>query len=110
MDYMDQVAAFLNTVHKRSADGTTVAELAQNTVDAMRLTMSLLETVSSLSGEEKKAEVLKLVAYVFDTYSDSCVPLLAKPLWWIAKPALRAIVMQVASGVVESLLSAMRAQ
>lgn len=106
--YLDQIAAFLETVHRRSADGTTVAELAQNTVDAMRLAMTLLDTVTSMSGEEKKAEVLKLVSYVFDSYSDACVPLVAKPLWWIARPAVRALLLQVASGVVEGLLPVLR--
>lgn len=107
--YLDQIAAFLAKVRERAANGTTVSELTQSTVDAMRLVMTLLEAVNSMTGAEKKAEVLKLVLFVFDTYSDACVPLLARPFWWAAKPIVRSVIVQVASGLVESLLANMRA-
>ena len=106
--YLEQIAAFLDAVRTRARDGITVSDLTQSTVDAMRLTINLLETVNGMTGDQKKAEVMKLVAYVFDTFSDACVPVLAKPVWWIVKPAVRLLVMQVASGMVESLLPMVR--
>ena len=106
--YLSQIEKFLIDIRYRASGGLTVAELAQSTADGMRLAMSLLDTVVSMTGEEKKAEVLKLVAYLFDQFSDACVPMLAKPAWWIVKPAVRALILSVASGLVEALLPTVR--
>lgn len=106
--YLDQIAAFLTTVKVRAADGITVADLAQTVVDGLRLSIKLLDLVTGMTGEEKKAEALKLAAFLFDAYADLCVPLLARPVWWIVKPAVRLLVMQVASGAIEALLPMVR--
>lgn len=106
--YLDKIADLLTNIRKRAADGTTVADLTQDTVDAMRLAMTVLDTVSGMSGEEKKAEVLKMVGWVFDQYSDLCVPLIAKPVWWVLKPTARTLVLLIASGAIESLLPVVR--
>jgi hypothetical protein len=106
-DFLAQIGAYISGVRAKAADGLSIAELAEATVGGMRLAMGLLDRVS-MPGVEKKAEVLKLVAFFFDTFADACVPLLARPAWWLVKPAVRALVLSLASGAVESLLPLVR--
>jgi hypothetical protein len=106
-DILKQIEEFLTVTRARVADGITVADLTQITLGGMRLVIGLLDRVN-MPGADKKAEVLKLVAYLFDQFSDSCVPFLSKPLWWIVKPAVRALVLSAASGAVEFLLPVVR--
>ena len=106
-DGSDQFSArielFLAALRERARGGITASELAASAVEGMALAISLLD-MRLLPGEGKKAEVLKLAAYVFDTYSDRCIPLLALPMWWCVKPAVRMLLIAVASGAVEPLL------
>jgi hypothetical protein len=106
--YLDQISKFINDVRTRASDGISISDLTQDVMGGMRLAIQLLDAVSAMTGEEKKNEVLKLVAYLFDTYSDACVPLLARPIWWITKPAVRALILSIASGAVESMLPLVR--
>jgi hypothetical protein len=106
--YLDQITKFLTDVRTRAADGISISDLTQDVLGGMRLAMQLLDAVNGMTGEEKKAETLKLVAYLFDTYSDACVPLLARPIWWLAKPAVRSLVMSIASGAIETMLPLVR--
>lgn len=106
-DFLKQIEEFLTVTRARVKDGITVADLSQVTLGGMRLAIGLLDRVS-MPGADKKAEVLKLVAYLFDQFADACVPLVAKPVWWMVKPAVRALVMSIASGAVESLLPIVR--
>lgn len=106
-DYLVQIEEFLTTVRARAADGLTVADLTQLTLDGMRLAIALLDRVT-MPGADKKAEVLKLVAYLFDQFADACVPFAAKPVWWLVKPAVRALALSIASGAVEFILPVVR--
>ena len=98
-----KIEAFLMALRERAKDGITASELAASAVEGMALAISLLE-IRLLSGPDKKLEVLQLVSYVFDTYADKCVPVLALPVWWIVKPAVRVLLLAVASGAVEPML------
>lgn len=106
-DFLNQIGEYIASVRARAADGISVADLSQATIDGMRLAIGLLDKVSA-PGADKKSEVLKLVAYLFDQFADACVPLVAKPVWWVVKPAVRALVLSIASGAVESLLPIVR--
>lgn len=106
-DFLTEIGDFLTGVRARAKDGISISDLAQACVEGMRLAIALLDRLS-MPGAEKKAEVLKLVAYLFDQFSDGCVPLVAKPIWWIVKPAVRSLVLAIASGAVESLLPIVR--
>lgn len=106
-DYLKQIEEFLTVIRARAADGITVSDLAQLTLGGMRLAIALLDGVT-MPGADKKVEVLKLVAYLFDQFSDACVPFVAKPVWWMVKPAVRALIISLASGAVEFLLPVVR--
>lgn len=108
-DYLDQITKYIETMRLRASNGLTIAELSESVIGGMRVLIAALDRVSAMTGAEKKAEVLKLVAYLFDQFADACVPLVAKPVWWIVKPAVRTLVLSMASGAVESLLPLVRA-
>ena len=104
-EFLVEIEAFVTDIRERASDedGLTVSDLAASSVSAMTLAIKLLD-MRTLPGEEKKAEVLKLVAYLFDSFADRCVPMLALPMWWLLKPAVRSLILAVASGAVEPLL------
>ncbi len=104
-EFLVEIEAFVTDIRERAGDedGLTVSDLAASSVSAMTLAIKLLD-MRTLPGEEKKAEVLKLVAYLFDSFADRCVPMLALPAWWLLKPAVRSLILAVASGAVEPLL------
>ena len=105
--FLDRISQYIAGVKSKAADGLSVSDLAEATIGGMRLAISLLDRLD-MAGAEKKAEVLKLVAYFFDTFADSVVPLVARPVWWLVKPAVRALILSLASGAVESLLPLVR--
>ena len=106
-DYLSQIGAYISQARDKARDGISIADLASLTLDGMRLAIGLLDRLE-MPGADKKAEVLKLVSYFFDSFADACVPFAAKPIWWLAKPAVRALVLSLASGAVESMLPMVR--
>ena len=106
-EFSTRIESFLSALRERATGGITARELAASAVEGMALAISLLD-MRLLPGEGKKEEVLKLAAYCFDTYSDKCIPMLALPMWWLVKPAVRMLLLAVASGAVEPLLSLTR--
>lgn len=105
--FLTQISDYIAGVRTKAADGLSVSDLSEAVIGGMRLAIGLLDRFD-MPGVEKKAEVLRLVAFFFDQFADACVPLVAKPVWWIVKPAVRALVMSLASGAVESLLPLVR--
>lgn len=103
-----RVQDFISSAREKAKDGLSFAELGVLTYSLMR---SVILEVDKLHvpGSLKKADVLAAVGLLFDTLADSCVPLPLKPLWWVAKPAVRAVVMALLSGVMEGALPDVRA-
>jgi hypothetical protein len=52
--------------------------------------------------------VLEAVASLFDALADKAVPVSAWPLWMLARPAVRSLVIALASGAVEQILPLVR--
>lgn len=105
--FLNKISDYIDSARAKVADGITIAELAELTITSMRLAIEALDRIE-MPGSDKKAEVLKLVAYFFDQFADACVPMLARPFWWLVKPAVRALVLSLASGAVESILQVVR--
>lgn len=104
----DKVQAFIATAKSAAAGGLTWAEFGELFIALMRLCISTLDTVSVLSGPEKKAMVIEAVAMLFDAVADKAVPLAAYPLWLLVRPSVRSLLLAVAAGAVERLLPLVR--
>ena len=61
-----------------------------------------------MSGAEKKAFALDAVGRLFDSVADYAVPVALYPLWLLARPAVRSLVVALAGGVLEQLLPIVR--
>lgn len=109
LDIEAKVGAFLTTAKVVARDGLTWSEFGSLLVALLRLCVETLDATSTISGQEKKAVALTAVASLFDMLAGACVPLVAWPAWAILRPALRAFVIALASGAIESLLPLVRA-
>ena len=103
------VIGFISGARAKAVGGLTVAEFGSLTVEVIRLAVAGLDTISTLDGPSKKAWALACVGSLFDAVADSCVPMLAKPVWWIVRPAVRTLVLSAAGGALEQILKLTRA-
>jgi hypothetical protein len=105
---LDQVYVFIKTAKARAADGLTWAEFGELLLALLRLVVPALEGVRLMSGAEKKAFALDAVGRLFDAVADYAIPVAAYPLWVLARPAVRALVLAIAGGVLEQYLAFIR--
>ncbi len=103
------VLAFIAGARAKASGGLTVAEFGSLTVEVIRLAVAGLDTINTLDGPSKKAWALACVASLFYAVADSCVPVLAKPVWWVVKPSIRSLVLAAAGGALEQILALTRA-
>ena len=102
------ILALIAGARLKAANGLTVAEFGSLTVELIRLAVAGLDTVTTLDGPGKKAWAIACVGALFDAVADSCVPMLAKPVWWIVRPAVRTLVLSAAGGALEQILKMTR--
>lgn len=107
-DMASQVRSFLAAARIAAVGGLDWQEFGELMMALVRLTTTTLDSIATLSGPEKKELVLEAVATLFDQLADKCVPLVAWPLWLIARPAIRTLVLALAAGAVEQLLPLVR--
>lgn len=107
---LDKIAAFIAVSRSAAADGMTWAEFGELMVGLLRLVVTVLDTVTNMTGEQKKALALQAVGDLFDAVADLAVPVIAYPLWLLARPAVRALVLALASGAIEQLLQLVRSK
>jgi hypothetical protein len=105
----DQLAAFMNQARVTAADGLTWTEFGELLLSLLRLVITTLDSVTTLSGEEKKSIALGAVERLFDAVADKAVPAAVYPLWLLVRPAVRSFVVAIASGSIEKLLPLVRA-
>lgn len=108
VSFGQKVAAFLDQAKQASTAGITWSEFGQLLLALLRLTMSVLDRVPTLTGAEKKALVQEAVAALFDGLADYAVPVAAWPVWLLARPAIRSLVLALSSGAIEVLLPLLR--
>lgn len=106
---LSKISAFVTTSREAAADGITWAEFGDLMLALLRLVVSGLDKVQSMTGPEKKTLALDAVGNLFDAVADRAVPVAVYPLWLIARPAVRALVLALASGAVEQVLPLLRA-
>ena len=104
----EELVRFVANAKAKAAGGLTVAEFGQLVVELLRLAVTGLEAIPA-DGPAKKAWALGVVAMLFDTIAGYAVPLWLQPIWIIAKPAVRALVLAAAGGALEQILGMVRA-
>ena len=102
------VIAFIASARLKADGGLTVSEFGSLTVEVIRLAVAGLDTISTLDGPSKKQWAIACVASLFDAVADACVPFVARPVWWIVRPAVRTLVLSAAGGALEQILKLTR--
>ena len=105
---LDKAAAFVSTAKSAAADGLTWSEFGELLVALLRVLVEAFDSVSGMTGPEKKAAVLDAAAMLFDAVADKCVPLAAWPIWILVRPAVRSLVLALASGAIAPILQLSR--
>jgi hypothetical protein len=105
---LDKVNAFIVAAKATAADGITWGEFGELLLALLRMVVSFLDAVSLMTGAEKKAFALDAIGRLFDAVADRAVPLAVYPLWLVARPAVRSLVLALAGGVLEQLLPIVR--
>jgi len=103
-----KIKAFVETAKSAAADGLTWAEFGDLMLALLRLVVSSLDTVSAMTGSQKKAFALSAVESLFDAVADKAVPLPLWPVWLLVRPAARSLVVALASGALEQVLPLVR--
>jgi hypothetical protein len=103
----DQMVAYCVIARAKAADGLTLTELAELIAAAMRIAVATVDSIPA-DGAQKKQWVLDAVAMVFDQCADRAIPFVLLPVWYLAKPAARQLVLTAASGAIEALLPFLR--
>lgn len=105
---LNRLEAFVTAARSAAHDGLTWQEFGELLVAFLRLATSIYDEVATMTGAEKKAAVLSAVARLFDAVADYAVPAAVYPLWIVARPAVRSLVLALASGAIEQLLPIVR--
>jgi hypothetical protein len=106
-DFAAKIDAFLALASARTADGLTLAEFGQLTVELARLAIAAADGLEA-AGATKKAWVLDAVAGLFDAVADRMIPTVAWPAWLLLRPAARALTLAAVAGAIEALLPLVR--
>lgn len=107
-DIVAQVHAFVRAATAAAADGLTWAEFGSLMLALLRVTVATLDAVTGMTGAQKKTLVMDAVAVLFDAVADKAVPAVAWPVWLLARPAIRSLVLALASGAIEVVLPMVR--
>jgi len=108
-DVVNAARAYVVTAQVAAADGLTWAEFGELLVGLLRLSVQAVD-VLNVPGEQKKAVVMEAAAALFDAVADKAVPTVLWPFWVLARPAVRSLVLALASGAVEQILPMVRAR
>ena len=96
-DLVSKVLAFVAHAKADAADGLSVAEFGELLFELLKLAMDGVAGLE-VPGVDKKQFVMNSVATLFDAVADSCVPIYLVPVWWLAKPVIRALILALIGG------------
>ena len=103
-----KLTAFFSTAQAATAGGLTWQEFGELTISLLRLAVQALDTVKDLTGKEKRSVVLAAVATLFDLVAGKAIPVVAWPVWMLARPVVRPLVLAIAAGAMEQILQLVR--
>lgn len=104
-----EVTAFLADARAKAAGGLTVQEFGGLVVSALHLVVTGLDAISGLDGPAKRVWALGVIGVLFDSVAGYAVPLAFQPVWFVARPIVRQLVLAAASGALEQILKQTRA-
>jgi len=99
---------FLDAAAEKAKDGLTWSEFGELMLALVRLSITTLDAVNQMTGAEKKEMVVEAVAALFDRLADKAIPAVVWPVWLLAKPSIRALILSLTAGAVEVLLPMVR--
>ena len=105
--FADKVRSFLVVARVKAADGLTVAEFGELLIALLRVSIDAADLMAQ-PGPERKEFVIAAVAALFDSVADYAVPTLAWPVWIVARPVVRTLLLSAVSGAIETLLPIVR--
>jgi hypothetical protein len=108
-DVPEKALLFIAAARAAAADGLTWSEFSELLFSLVHLCVESLDSVSNLDGPSKKAFALDAVGRLFDAVADRAVPVWVWPVWPFARPAIRALLVSLASGAVEQFIPLVRA-
>jgi len=103
-----KVREFIASAKAAAADGLTWTEFGELLIALLRLTIAVVDRYGLTPGHEKKAMVMEAAGLLFDAVADKAVPAYLWPFWLVARPAVRSLVLALASGAVEIVLPMVR--
>ena len=107
-DVVNAARAYVTTAKVAAADGLTWTEFGELLVGLLRLSVQAADLLN-VPGDQKKAVVMEAAAALFDAVADRAVPTVLWPVWIVARPSVRSLVLALASGAVEQILPMVRA-
>jgi hypothetical protein len=103
-----KVKQFIVAAKAAAADGLTWVEFGELLVALLKVTIATVDAYGMATGAEKKAMVMEAAGLLFDAVADKAVPLALWPIWLVVRPAVRSLVLALASGAVEIVLPMVR--
>jgi hypothetical protein len=108
-DVVNATRAYVVTAKVVAANGLTWTEFGELLIGLLRIAVTAVD-VLSVPGADKKAAVLESAAALFDATAALAMPFWSRPFWSVIRPAVRQLVLAIASGAVEQLLPMVRAE
>lgn len=106
---LEKFDAFIGTAKSAAAGGITWSEFGELMLALLRMGIDTLDVFKAIPGSEKKHLVLEAMGRLFDAVADKAVPLPVYPLWFLVRPAIRSLLLALASGAIEQVLPLVRA-
>ena len=100
--------AFISAARSAAADGLTWAEFGELLVALLRLSVTSLDAVAIMTGQEKKAITLDAAGRLFDALVGLWSPPFIWPIWGLLRAPVRLLVLALASGAIEQILPLVR--
>lgn len=107
-DVVNAARAYVEAARAAAYDGLTWREFGELLVGLLRLSVQAADLLN-VPGDQKKVVVMEAAAALFDAVADKAVPMVLWPLWFVARPSVRSLVLALASGAVEQILPMVRA-
>jgi hypothetical protein len=105
---LTKIDAFISAARSAAAGGITWSEFGELLVALLRLAVSSLDAIASMTGAEKKAVAIDAAGRLFDALAGLCSPLFVWPVWALFRGPVRLLVLALASGAIEQLLPLVR--